>query len=98
MAVTVESFLEAYPEFIPLSETQTALVAAVLARAEVRIGNNWDSDEQRDLVVELQCAHMLSLSPAGRSAKLSEPGTKTSYECELHQIKKGNAFAKLRVV
>lgn len=97
MAVTVESFLVAYPEFVPMHTEDAPLVAAVLARAERRIGDLWPATI-RDDVVELQAAHMLALSPAGRNAKLSEPGTKTAYECELHERKRGNAFARLRVV
>jgi hypothetical protein len=98
VAVTVESFLEAFPEFAPMHAEDEPLVVAVLARAERRIGNNWTDDSKRDLAVELQCAHMLAMSPAGRNARLSEPGEKTAYECELKEMKKGNAFGKLRVV
>lgn len=98
MAVTVESFLEAYPEFRALHPEDVALVPAVLARAERRIGNNWTDDSKRDLAVELQCAHMLAMMPSGRNAQLSEPGKPTAYQCELEKLKKSNAFAKLRVV
>jgi hypothetical protein len=73
------------------------LIAAVIARAERRIGDLWPA-EVRDDIVELQAAHMLALSPAGRNAKLSEPGMPTAYECELKERKKGNAFARLRIV
>src|SRR5688572_7923419 len=97
MAVTVESFIEAFPEFTTLSEEQTALVPAVLARAERRIGDSW-SDEIRDDIVELQAAHMLAMSPAGRNAKLSEPGVKTAYEEELALRKKAHAFGRMRIV
>ncbi|MES2384525.1 MAG: hypothetical protein V4593_08245 [Pseudomonadota bacterium] len=97
MAVTAESFLEAYPEFQPLAEEQVALVPAVLARAERRIGDAWPADV-RDDIVELQAAHMLSLTPAGRNARLSEPGKPTAYQEELCERKKGFAFGRARIV
>lgn len=74
-----------------------ALIPAVIARAELRIGNTWRADV-RDAIVELQTAHMLALSPSGRNAKLSMPGEPTAYECELKERKKGNAFALYRIV
>jgi hypothetical protein len=98
MAVTAESFLLAYPEFEPIHEQQTTLIAAVIARAELRITASWEPADQRDQAVELQAAHMLALSPAGRNAKLSLPGEETAYEAELKARKKGYAFARLRVV
>jgi hypothetical protein len=97
MAVTAESFLVAFPEFEPLNTEYEDLIPAVLERAERRIGDVWRED-LRDDIVELQTAHMLSLTPAGRNAKLSEPGKPTAYECELKRLKSGNAFAKLRIV
>ncbi len=97
MAVTVDSFLEAYPEFAPMHAEDETLVPAVLARAERRIGNVW-TESVRDDIVELQLAHMLALMPAGRNAKLSEPGSPTAYECDLKERKKGNSFAKYRIV
>lgn len=97
MAVTVDSFLEAYPEFAPMHAEDAAIVPAVLARAERRIGNTW-TESVRDDIVELQCAHMLALMPAGRNAKLSEPGAPTAYEADLKVRKAGNAFAKYRIV
>lgn len=96
MAVTADSFLEAYPEFQALHEEDAALVPAVIARAELRIGDTW-RETLRDIAVELQAAHMLALSPAGRNAKLSEPGKPTAYWSELQCLKKGNAFGRFRV-
>ena len=95
MTVTAESFLEAFPEFLPLHAEDEALVPAVIARAELRIGDIW-RESLRDIAVELQAAHMLALSPAGRNAKLSEPGKPTAYWAELQCLKKGNAFARFR--
>lgn len=97
MAVTTASLIEAYPEFAPLSEQYPDLVDAVIARAERRIGPSWP-DEIRDDIVELQACHMLAMSPAGRNAKLSEPGMPSSYQYELKLRKKGFAFGRLRVV
>lgn len=97
MAVSVESFLEAYVEFVPLSEepANAGMIAAFLERAERRIGDHWRED-LRDDMVELQLAHMLALSPAGRNAKLSEPGKPTTYQHDLKCLKKGNAFGRYR--
>ena len=95
MSVTANSFLLAYPEFTPLHAEDATLIPAVLARAERRIGNLWRTD-LRDDIVELQCAHMLAMSPAGRNARLSEPGKETAYQCELKALKKGNAFGRFR--
>jgi hypothetical protein len=97
VAVTVNSFLEAYPEFTALSEEQVLLVPAILARAERRIGDSWE-EEIRDDIVELQAAHMLALTPAGRAAKLSSPGEPTAYQEELMVRKKGHAFGRMRIV
>jgi hypothetical protein len=97
MAVTVESFLVAFPEFAPLSEepANEGLLEAALARAERRVGDHWRED-LRDDIVELQLAHMLALSPAGRNARLSEPGKPTAYEMDLKCLRKGNAFGRYR--
>lgn len=95
MTVTAASFLEAFPEFAPMHETDATLIPAVLARAERRIGDHWRED-LRDDIVELQTAHMLALMPSGRNAKLSEPGKPTAYQEELACLKKGNAFGRYR--
>jgi hypothetical protein len=97
MAVTAESFLLAYPEFKTLPAEDTTLVAAMLARAERRVGNMWRAD-LRDDIVELTCAHMLSLTPSGRNAQLSEPGSPTAYQRDLKCLMKANAFARMRIV
>lgn len=95
MAVTAASFLVAYPEFQPLHEQDEALIPAVLVRAERRVGDVWRED-LRDDIVELQCAHMLALTPAGRNARLSEPGKPTAYESELKCLRRSNAFGRYR--
>jgi uncharacterized protein DUF4054 len=97
VTVSAASFLVAYPEFAPMHAEDATLIPAVLARAERRIGNVWRED-LRDDAVELQCAHMLSLMPSGRNAKLSEPGKETAYQCALKELKSGNAFARYRIV
>ncbi len=97
MTVSTASFIEAYAEFEPLSEQYPNLVDAVIARAERRISISWP-DEIRDDIVELQVAHLLAMTPAGRNAKLSEPGMPTAYQEELKLRKKGFAFGRLRVV
>jgi hypothetical protein len=97
MAVTAASFLVAFPEFAPMHSEDAALVPAVLARAELRVGNIW-RENLRDHIVELTCAHMLAMMPSGRNAKLSMPGAKTAYQEDLCMLAKSNAFGKYRVV
>ena len=97
MSVTAESFIAAYPEFASIHDEDAELVALHIARAEALVGDTWRSDI-RDQIVELRVAHRLAMSPAGRNAKLSEPGAPTAYERDLKCLMKGNAFAKLRIV
>lgn len=95
--LTAEQFLTNYPEFAPLHLEDSALITAVLARAERRIGAAWPA-AVRDDIVALSVAHMLSLTPMGRAAKLSEPGMPTAYQTELMDRKKAFACARSRVV
>ncbi len=97
MAVTAESFIAAYPEFREIHAEDAGLVALHLARAEILVGDIW-RENLRDQIVELRTAHRLALSPAGRNAKLSEPGAPTAYERDLKCLMRGNAFARLRTV
>lgn len=96
MAVDAAQFLIDYPEFEPLHQEDAAMVEAACARAERRIGDTWDANV-RDDIVKLQAAAMLANTPAGRAARLSEPGMESSYHCELKERKKAHAYANTRV-
>lgn len=99
MTVTATTFLIDYPEFEPLHAEDSALITAVLGRAERRITPSWPEDT-RDDMVSLQAADMLARTPMGRNAKLSSPDyrVRTSYAEELDQRKKAYAFGRSRVV
>lgn len=96
MAVTTSQFLVSYPEFEPIHQEDSAMVDAAVARAERRLGDQWDAGVRDDIVM-LQAAAMLANTPAGRAARLSEPGKESSYHCELKERKKAHAFALNRV-
>lgn len=97
MTVTASSFLVAYPEFEPLHAEDNALVVAVIARAERRIGSAWPA-EVRDDIVELQVADILARSPMGRSANLSQKGEPTTYQEDLECRKKAFGCGRSRVI
>ena len=98
MAVTTAQLLIEYPEFVPLHAEDSALVDAVLARADRRISVTWPADTRADMVM-LQAADMLARTPMGRNAKLSSPDyrVRTSYAEELAERRKAFAFARLRI-
>ncbi len=97
MTVTADSFVATYREFEPLHEQDEALVESYIAMAERRISPSWPEDTRDDMVM-LQAAHMLSMSPMGRNARLSEPGKKTAFQEDLELRKKAHAYARSRVV
>lgn len=97
MAVTTTQLLENYPEFVPLHAEDNALVIAVLARAERRIGTAWPA-EVRDDIVMLQAADMLARTPMGRNANLSAEGAPTMYGEDLTVRKTAFACARSRVL
>jgi hypothetical protein len=97
VTATVAGFLVEYPEFEPLHAEDDALVTAVLARAERRIGSAWP-EEVRDDIVYLQCADTLSRTPMGRNANLSKQGEPTTYSDDLKDRKKAFACGRSRVV
>jgi len=75
VALTLVSFREEYPEFVP---TPDAVVEAKLAAA----ANGCDErvfGARYDEAVGLLAAHKLSLSPFGSQARLEKDSTKTTY-------------------
>lgn len=89
MTVTVASFQESFPEF---AKANSAMLTARLAQIELVTGDGW-AEGVRDLVVMLQLADALAVSPSGRDAQLSEPGKTTTYRLQLWGLVKAAGFA-----
>ncbi len=89
MAVTSASFVESFPEFRFAAAAQ---LTARLAQIELTTGDCW-AGEARDLIVMLQLADALAISPSGRDAQLSEPGQATTYRKQLWGLVKAKGFA-----
>ena len=91
MAVTVESFQVAFPEF---AKSNPAMLAARLAHAEAIVSaDGWGL--KRDLVVQLTLADLLATSPMGRDAQLDANGQPmaTTYRKQLWELMKGLRYA-----
>jgi hypothetical protein len=97
VSVSAADFLISYPEFTPLHTEDAPLVDAVLARAARRLKGPWPSDVLVDMIM-LSAADMLARGPWGRDAKLSAPGSTTSYAEELTIRKKAFACGRSRVL
>lgn len=92
MAVTVASFLVAYPTF---TNAGTALLTSQLAQVELIVSDSFGT--QRDQVVMLTLADRLATSPAGRDARLTTEKVPTStYSVELERLKSANAVRAIR--
>lgn len=93
MAVTVNSFLAAYPEF---GNAGTTLLTAQLAFAEAVVSDSFG--DQRDLVVMLTLADRLAQSPSGRDARMvTEERPASTYSVELERLKAANAIRAMRM-
>ncbi|KKN75983.1 hypothetical protein LCGC14_0375400 [marine sediment metagenome] len=76
MAVTVETFIESFPEFRSAS---VDVIKAKLAEAVLQVDAKvWEG--KTDLGVKYTAAHLLALSPFGRQAKLVSKDGSTTYE------------------
>jgi hypothetical protein len=73
VAITVQSFLVACPEFLKAGD---AMIAAVLAQTELEVSDSFG--DSRNAAVMLRLADRLALSPWGRDAKMVAPTSKTS--------------------
>lgn len=76
MAVTVENFIERFPEFRTAKiETIEAVIADAVLEVDPAV---WGT--KTDLGVKYTAAHLLALSPFGRQAKLVSKTGGTTYE------------------
>ena len=84
MAVTVQRFQKAFPEF---KETEYQLIQQKLNQAILRLNATVFGDFLDDSVM-LLTAHLLAISPMGEKARLNKDMSDTIYNRELKQIKK----------
>lgn len=76
MAVTVESFIESFPEFKTAKiETIKAKLADAVLQVDAAVYGT-----KADLGVKYTAAHLLALSPFGRQAKLVSKNGTTTYQ------------------
>jgi hypothetical protein len=93
VAVSVASFLVAYPEFL---KADSAMVAAQLALVQLEVSDSFD--EQRDSAVMLRLADTLALSPFGRNARMVAPTAATSpYGQRFMTMAESNAVSASRL-
>lgn len=90
MSVTVESFLEEFPEFVPLNMQFPTLLPAVLERAEAAVADHWD--DRRDEIVMLRLAANLAASPLGRAAQLLSQDGSSTYSRQLQALEEAHAI------
>lgn len=93
MAVTVQRFLKAYPDF---KNTDYQLVEQKLNQAILRV----DSDAFGDLEDEgvmLLTAHLLSISPNGEKARLIKDSNETIYHEEYRRLAREVTFGLGRI-
>ncbi len=82
MAVTVEIFLESFPEFKTAKiETIKAKIADAVLQVDAKV---WEA--KTDLGVKYTAAHLLALSPFGRQAKLVSKDGSTTYGKHLDDL------------
>lgn len=82
MAVTVETFLDSYPEFNPAGEP---LIQAKLDDAALLVDADiWGTRE--DMGVMLTTAHLLAQSPFGQQARLVSKDGSSTYSRELARM------------
>lgn len=93
MAVSVASFLVAYPEFLKAGEP---MIAAQLALVELEVSDSFG--DQRDSAVMLRLADTLALSPFGRNARMVSPSAATStYGQRFTAMAESNAVSASRL-
>lgn len=83
MAVTAQTFKDAYPEFENLSDSW---IAAKIADAEIACPSTVWGDFA-DQGVSLHVAQRLALSPTGRDLKLANDDGSTVYDAELKRLR-----------
>ena len=93
MAVSVASFLVAYPEFQKAGEP---MIAAQLAMVELEVSDSFA--EQRDQAVMLRLADTLAMSSWGRNARMISPNAATTtYGMRFLAMAESNALSASRL-
>lgn len=88
MAVTPTSLRTAFPEFVSASD---AIVGAKIAEATLRVDIGIYDANKVDLVTSYLAAHLLALSPFGRTAKLVSDDGSTEYGATYDRMKNAAA-------
>lgn len=92
--MTRAEFIVRFPEFTP---TDTTMVDAHLAAAELDVADTW-GDDQREEVIALRTASSLATTPFGREARLVDPKTGIStYDRQLQRMNNAHACALNRI-
>ena len=90
MAVTVDSFKAAHPEF---AANPTGQLTVKLAAVEARVSDDWGA--LRDEVVMLELADTLASAPAGmRARKVDDGKGRNVYHEKLMQLKAAHALTR----
>jgi len=96
MAVTRDSFVEAFPEF---AKANTAMVVARLAMVELEVSDSFG--DSRDYAVMLKLADALALSPWGRDQRMVPKGVdnafSSTYGVALQRMQEANAVSASRL-
>jgi hypothetical protein len=93
--MTIDEFLEAFPEFAPTYAQNPDQVAAALTTVGRYVSDSWG--ESRDEIIGLECAARLAASPVGRAAQLSGEDGGSTYTRELNRRKRMHACSELRI-
>ena len=89
--MTADDFVILFPEFAPLHEQYTGLIAATLAQVELRVSDSWG--DEREEIIGLECAASLAANPLGRAAQLQAKDGSTTYSKRLAERVKINGCA-----
>lgn len=96
MAVTLASFLVAFPEFLKAGDP---MIEAQLALVELEVSDTFG--DSRDLAVMLKLADALALSPWGRDARMVPKGVdnafSSAYGVRFRAMMEANAVSASRL-
>lgn len=85
MAVTRDSFVIRFPEFI---ETPESLVNKCLEEAELMVDRTVFREDLGDLAVRAYAAHLIAINPLGELARLGKCDCETQYSKLFDRIKR----------
>lgn len=93
MAISLERFIGRYPEF---SDAPPDTIEAALAESDRATSDSWLGG-RRDDAVMLRTAHVASMSPWGRDARLMNKDGSTIYGRLLEELIVANCVGKFRL-